>query len=607
MTAYVDLAAGSVPERVGGKAAGLFRLRNLGVAVPDGFVVLAGEEPSEAEMDDALRALVERSGSATVAVRSSASLEDGGARSLAGLFESELDVEATAPRVLEAIARCRTSGRSTRAEAARAGERLPAVVVQQMVCPRWSGLLFTRDPRDGVGNAVIEIVQGHLRALVDGASPDLRASLDEQGRRSVGELLGAKVLDALDIVARLAEQAVAGPADIEWALTSRGLIALQARPMTGLRGERIEPGIKLVPVDHTHAPQLPDVVRRHDKVTLRLLASELDIPMSRGIVALGWRPDAKDIAAVAGALRSWGELIAVMLEPFRWQEKIVRRFGEGPAADVCVRRLVADIEGHEGWFAFLLKELQPTARTGIATRLEDGDVLAEIAHGHFIGKGIADATTYRIGPGGVLRTARPGRQTVQAVVERGEVRQEPVDGSPELTPAEILQVFEITRRLATHHPLAGIEFGYTPAREFFLIDLHEGEAVAPRSPRDDVICEGRIAGRVRHVAQDPTDVRASIDRHIHDARRAEREGDAEPVVIVARRPFHVLDEIVYSAPRGALGMVFEEGSLLCHLAVVMREHGVPGFILPGVCQGAADGDLVLLDATPGAAPTLRKL
>ncbi len=54
-------------------------------------------------------------------------------------------------------------------------------------------------------------------------------------------------------------------------------------------------------------------------------------------------------------------------------------------------------------------------------------------------------------------------------------------------------------------------------------------------------------------------------------------------------------------------MVFEEGSLLCHLAVVMREHAVPGFILPNVRQEVADGELAVLDAAAGSAPTLRKL
>ncbi|MDC3956911.1 hypothetical protein KEG38_23830 [Polyangium jinanense] len=607
MTAYVELGAGSVSERVGGKAAGLFRLRSLGVAVPDGFVVLAGEEPSEAEIANALRALVARSGCVTVAVRSSGALEDGGARSLAGLFESELDVEATAARVLEAIARCRSSGRSTRAEAAKAAERLPAVIVQQMIHPQWSGLLFTKDPRDGIGAAVIELVQGHLRNLVDGAAPELRVSLDEQGRRAVAARLGVDALDALDRLARCAEQAVGGPADVEWALVDHDVIALQARPITGLRGTRGEPGIELVPVDRAHAARLPEAVRRHDKVTLRLLAEELDIPISRGFVAVCQKPEAQHVAAVAEALRSWGEFIAVLLAPFRWQDKIVRKFGEGNAAEACIRALIDELAGHDAWFAFLVKELQPTARTGIAVRREEGDVVVEIVHGHFISKGIADATTYRIGPGGVVRSVRLGKQATQAVVEHGNVREEPVDEPPELSPAERKQIFDIVQRLATHHPRAGIEFGYTPAGKFFLVDLYEGNAVAPRSPRDDVICEGRVVGRVQFVDHDPRAVRESIERHIHNTRSSASGGAGEPLILVARRPFHVLDEIVYAAPPGTLGMVFEEGSLLCHLAVVMREHGVPGFILPNVRQEVSDGDRVVLDVTPGLAPTLRKL
>jgi len=607
MRACVELGPGSVPERVGGKAAGLFRLWNLGVPVPDGFVVLAGEEPSEAEIDEALQALVDRLGCVTVAVRSSASLEDGGDRSLAGLFASELDVEATTPSVIEAIARCRSSGRSARAEAAKAAERLPAIIVQQMIHPKCSGLLFTRDPRDGVGPAVLEIVQGHLGALVDGAAPEMRVSLDQSGRRAAEALVGAEVLDELEIMARRAEQAVGGPADIEWALASRHVVALQARPITSLRGPCDAPGLVLVPVGRAHATHLPEAVRRHDKVALRLLAEELDIPISQGFVAIGWKPEAKHVKAVAEALRAWGEFIAVLLVPFHWRDKILRRFGEGKAAEACLQGIVEELAGYEPWFAFLLKELQPTAQTGIAVQLEGGDVLVEIIHGHFISKGIAGATTYRIGPSGSLQSIRLGNQTTQAVVERGEVRQEPVDRPPELEPAELARLFEIVQRLAVHHPKAGIEFGYTPAGEFFLVDLYEGNGVAPRSPRDDVICEGRITGRVRYLDHDPNAERASIERHIHNTRGAAGRGGGEPTILVARRPFHMLDEIVYSAPPGALGMVFEEGSLLCHLAVVMREHGVPGFISPTVRQAVADGELAVLDSSPGSTPTLRKL
>lgn len=592
---------------MGGKAAGLWRLKGAGVTVPDGFVVLADAVPTEKDLAWHLERLAKRRGNSCVAIRSSAVHEDGTARALAGLFESLLDVEATTSNVFEGITKCRQSGHSARAQAANAVECLPAIIVQEMIVPAWSGVLFTRDPRGGSAYAMVEIVQGHLRELVDGAAPNLRVHLDVNGKKAVAALLGEDNLGALERLARNAEMAMGGPADIEWALCSRGLVALQARPMTALRGPCQKPGIELISVLHANVERLPIQVKQHDKITLRLLADALDIPISRGYVALCWKPVEEDIAAVADEIRAWGEFIAVLLVPFRWQDKIVRRFGEGAIAEVCLGQIVADLAGHGAWFAFLLKELQPTARTGIAVRLDDGDVLVEIVHGHFISKGIAGATTYRLGTNGALRSVRLGNQTSQAVVERGEIRQEPVNTSPELSASEQLQILDVVRRVAVSHPKAGIEFGYTLTGEFFLVDLYEGQAVAPSSLRDDVICEGHIVGRVQYIEHDPAAIRESIERHIHNARMVADDEASEPLILVARRPFHVLDEIVYSTPRGKLGMVFEEGSLLCHLAVVMREHGVPGFILPNVRQKVTDGERVLLDISPGSPPTLRKL
>ncbi|MGZ4901678.1 MAG: PEP/pyruvate-binding domain-containing protein, partial [Halobacteriota archaeon] len=74
----------------GGKAEGLATLTALGLPVPDGFVIL---NPTPNSLPDDLEQAYDRLGRGRVAVRSSASDEDGTAVSFAGQHATVLDVE----------------------------------------------------------------------------------------------------------------------------------------------------------------------------------------------------------------------------------------------------------------------------------------------------------------------------------------------------------------------------------------------------------------------------------------------------------------------------------------------------------------------------------
>jgi pyruvate,water dikinase len=101
----------------GGKGTGLARLRRLGAAVPDAFLVAATARPPREWADDE-RARVRAAaaallGEGPVAVRSSAVGEDSARRSFAGLFETVLGVS-DLDGVEEAAARCIASAAAER-------------------------------------------------------------------------------------------------------------------------------------------------------------------------------------------------------------------------------------------------------------------------------------------------------------------------------------------------------------------------------------------------------------------------------------------------------------------------------------------------------------
>ncbi len=235
-------ALGDTP--VGGKAAGLAKLTQLGLRVPPAFVIV-GATPGNLPED--LETHYRRLGGGPVAVRSSALGEDSAEASFAGQYETVLDVVGIDP-LREAIDVCLASLHNRRASAYRRqttaeyAESQMSVVVQNMVPAHTAGVLFTADPVTGRRDRVIvDAVEGLGEALVSGhASPD-HFVLDRSGNTREARITGTAavlsegVLRSLVASALAAEAAEGCPLDLEWAVDGAGEIHwLQARPITTL-------------------------------------------------------------------------------------------------------------------------------------------------------------------------------------------------------------------------------------------------------------------------------------------------------------------------------------------------------------------------------------
>jgi pyruvate, water dikinase len=272
---FGDAACLEVP-RAGGKGASLARMTSLGLPVPPGYVVPAealaaampdgGAEVRElarrqdhaaaqelirtVELDPDLRAAVLDAYAALgsddppVAVRSSACAEDSEEASFAGQQETYLHVRG-GDGVRARIRDCWASFFSERAlfyrEQKGSLEDLGmAVVVQRMVEPEKSGVLFTADPvqrrRDRM---VLEAVFGLGEQVVSGEVTPDHYVLDRQGEVKREHLVSGGVLDPAEIVrladlGRLLETHFGGPQDVEWALAGGEIHLLQSRPVTTL-------------------------------------------------------------------------------------------------------------------------------------------------------------------------------------------------------------------------------------------------------------------------------------------------------------------------------------------------------------------------------------
>ncbi len=270
----LDQANAADQQALGGKGWNLAGLIQAGLPVPSGFCISSAayraaidngcaaptlSEGIRGEMEAAYRRL----GRGCVAVRSSATLEDGDAASFAGLQETILGVEGESA-LTEAVERCWRSLHSDRAKAYRRekniddGQIAMAVVVQRLVPAEVSGVLFTRDPLDQDGQLMlIEAAWGLGEAVVSGrVTPDrfrlhratgqvidcqiatktIRATIG--GAEAVVEelqrvaCLDERQLAALADLANGVERVYGKPRDVEWAWWNGRAWLLQARPIT---------------------------------------------------------------------------------------------------------------------------------------------------------------------------------------------------------------------------------------------------------------------------------------------------------------------------------------------------------------------------------------
>jgi pyruvate,water dikinase len=263
----------------GGKGASLARMTAEGLPVPPGFVIpsyvleesldtesmleLAATQSAEGLQELVARcqpptdkitaayenlvgakvtATYKRVGDAKVAVRSSAVAEDSEAASYAGQQETYLFVEG-AEEVCRRVVDCWASFFSERAlfyrsEKGSLEDLRMAVIVQKMVDPEKSGVIFTVDPvRRRRDRMVVEAVRGVGERVVSGEITPDHYSLDRKGKLKREKIVDERVLTDEELLklgelGRKLEEKHGVAQDIEWAIVGDEIFLLQSRPVT---------------------------------------------------------------------------------------------------------------------------------------------------------------------------------------------------------------------------------------------------------------------------------------------------------------------------------------------------------------------------------------
>lgn len=258
-------------DLTGGKAAALAVASAAGLATLPGVVlttVFATEVDAGASIADhpAVREAFRLAGGQdrSLVARSSSPIEDTRSSSMAGQFESVVDI-----RGFNAFVDAVRVVLESRVRAG-APEADIAVLVQPFIDPAFGGVLFGADPVTGrTDRRVVSAVEGGPSPLVSGEVDGSRYLLDERAKvleftANDGPRVRHKDLRRLVALSNQVSSVFGGPQDVEWAIATDGqLWLLQSRFVTTeLRGVPIGPIYGPGPVAETFPEPLTEL--EHD-------------------------------------------------------------------------------------------------------------------------------------------------------------------------------------------------------------------------------------------------------------------------------------------------------------------------------------------------------
>lgn len=227
------------PAQAGGKGASLARLAEYGFNPPASFVIPADafvDGKPQRGLKTAVSEALKSIGPGPYAVRSSGHAEDGKDHSHAGQFDTFLNIQAE--DVVDAAAKVWASGfgetvATYRAVKSGGDAAAPAIVVQQMIDARVSGIAFSADPVSGRRDCVvISAIAGLGDALVSGEVDGQNWIVADTITAPQNSIMSDAEVQSVADMTRKAEAAFGSPQDIEWAIDAAGLHILQARPIT---------------------------------------------------------------------------------------------------------------------------------------------------------------------------------------------------------------------------------------------------------------------------------------------------------------------------------------------------------------------------------------
>jgi deoxycytidine triphosphate deaminase len=535
--------------------------------------------------------------STALAVRSSGLDEDGERSSLAGLYQSVLNVRGL-DQLITAIERCWTSYYQAPAVAARVrsgdhqwSPRL-AVFVQRMVDAEIAGVAFSGLAREHPDRVVVEYVDGLGDALMAGLATPTRVSADADEEGELDPRLSPVVEMVRALRARRGHDV-----DVEWAVDRQGVHLLQVRPLTAWldpSAHETAPSARAYSLYFDELPSgafLDSAARVYGEYVAKRrgayrLARSEGIPVAKGwVFQFNGRGihSAEHRALLERELAS-GHARECVLDLGDHLRQIIVPKGE--AVPKLIELTGARVSGTEMRAAVVRDFVRGSL--GVISRVaEGGGLVVEYAEQGLmaLNRGTAGAVTLAVpnaqnlGPVMAEDAAAPVREHLATIAR--------------LTAALNAKLGPVT--------LEWVKDG----DEVYFVDytkLNGGDGAV--SPEGTVLVSPGVAqGPLLRLDRDELLGRLSIGPavSVSKSRDVAEYGELSllldrlramprPPVIHCSRPFAVLSVLIGHVA----GFVFDEGSTLGHLAILLREAGVPAVTAAGF---EGDGEVMISNGT----------
>lgn len=626
-------AQGNLSEEVGAKARTLGQMLCDGLPVPAGYVLLRSQlrrlveengrlEEFESllssetvlhryhklrklilelrfshEEEKRLRELLHQLGG-VVAVRSSAPDEDTQGRSMAGMYNSFTGV--TSPdemmtSILECYASAFSEGVFHLGTSFGAGT---AVIIQTYIAFDLGGVAFSCDPvtrsRDHV---LLNFAAGGIEKVVAGEIDGALVRVPKQAEPPLVAGLSPSLTQELTATVCRLEELFGRPVDVEWGVADGALWVVQARPVTFALSDQTDAapryintddlqactGVDLGPLQEIHLKALE---KRHHLRAL-CLRKGIHVAARRYLVA------PHGVSAAWAAERLQADMRTEFVEVFDGQEYTIVRTADLPVVcgSLCGN---GQVPVH-----MMVQEYHFTRTCGYASQTADGACYVETLPGTFGGFWLERLrpTVYRLdGQGRVLDvTVSEVSEHMAFFPETGKYGLVQLDAPLRhtLAPEACAQIVDLVNKLSSELGEVRVEWVSDGASVYLFDVSEESRSLVESTACGHVLSAGYAEGPVCLMedvtALDslfPDELTIDVVPNRSFLRLMETEecqtlvrstlGGLERPVLVAeypKRPLAILADHV-------AGFIFESGALLSHLAIILREKGVPAVVMP---------------------------